>query len=190
MVNKNKIGGIYKIINLFSGDFYIGSTVNLSSRKRAHFYKLNNNTHYNKHLQSAYNLYGKDNFVFKVLLICDDNELVFYEQSLVDLLKPQYNKRIVVESNRGRHLSDEHKQKISVGNCGKKRSDETKKKISASKMGVKISRNKDLVIKVSDEHRNNMSEAAKKRDKHSELTKLKISKSIKEWWQSKKDVSK
>jgi len=58
------ISGIYKITNLVTGDCYIGSAVNLNSRKRTHFANMNLDKHPNKHLQSSYNKYGKETFSF------------------------------------------------------------------------------------------------------------------------------
>lgn len=52
--------GIYKIINSVNKKFYIGSSArNLNYRWRIHLYRLGKQNHDNKHLQSAYNKYGK-----------------------------------------------------------------------------------------------------------------------------------
>ena len=45
------ISGIYKITNLITQDSYIGSAVNLNSRKRTHFANMNLSKHPNKHLK-------------------------------------------------------------------------------------------------------------------------------------------
>ena len=60
-------GGIYKIVNLENNKVYIGSAKNLNERCDRHFSDLNKNTHRNKHLQRAFNLYGKSVFEFVVL---------------------------------------------------------------------------------------------------------------------------
>ena len=59
--------GVYKITNLVNGKVYIGSSVNIKSRKWKHFYSLSHNKHQNQHLQRAYNKYGKENFSFEIL---------------------------------------------------------------------------------------------------------------------------
>ena len=59
-------GYIYQIENLKTGKSYIGQTVDFNRRKRTHLNKLQNGTHCNPHLQSAYNLYGEQEFHWRV----------------------------------------------------------------------------------------------------------------------------
>lgn len=93
--------GIYKIVNKLNGKIYIGSAVNLSNRKSSHFSKLRKNKHFNNHLQNSFNKYGKDNFEFIILEECNVENLIEREQYYIDNFKPQYNKRIIAESNIG-----------------------------------------------------------------------------------------
>jgi len=65
-MHKSKIG-IYKIMNINNGDSYIGSSTQLNRRLNQHKRSLLNNKHINKHLQSAWNKYGEDNFKFEVI---------------------------------------------------------------------------------------------------------------------------
>ena len=37
--------------------------------------ELNNNCHYNKHLQASYNKYGIEAFSYEILCVCDTTEL-------------------------------------------------------------------------------------------------------------------
>ena len=70
---KENISGIYKIINKVNDKYYVGSSQNimgLHGRCYDQIRKLNLNQHSNPHLQSAWNKYGKINFVF---LIIEDN---------------------------------------------------------------------------------------------------------------------
>ena len=152
--------GIYQITNKINGNCYIGQSIDLSSREYTHFWKLENNKHDNRHLQRAYKKYGKDNFVFSVLLYCEPFELTRYEQGLVDSRNPEYNicrecvdskkgvnhseesKRKMSESHKGKELSEEHKFKLSEANKGqlswmegKNHSEESKRKISEAKKG-------------------------------------------------------
>jgi group I intron endonuclease len=128
---------------------YIGQAVDLAQRKRQHFSLLGLNKHDSGHLQNAYNKYGKDNFVFSVILYCEPFELTRYEQALVDITSNIYNiRKLCVDSNRGikyseevrlknverqlgekspmfgKHLPEEVKRKIGDGNRGKKRTPE------------------------------------------------------------------
>lgn len=61
------INYIYCITNTKNNKVYIGSTTDYSRRIREHFYRLEEGKHKNKHLQSAYNKYGKDNFDVKIV---------------------------------------------------------------------------------------------------------------------------
>lgn len=61
------VGGIYRIKNIINNKFYIGSSKNLSRRELEHETKLNQNKHYNKYLQRAWNKYGGEAFVFEYL---------------------------------------------------------------------------------------------------------------------------
>lgn len=63
----NDSPGVYLIRNIKNGKVYVGQTNNLKLRKQNHFADLKANIHHNKHLQSAWNKYGKENFEFEVL---------------------------------------------------------------------------------------------------------------------------
>ena len=94
--------GIYQIKNTINNNCYIGQSSNLKNRKFTHLAMLKNNYHPNKHLQRAYNKYGKNKFVFRVLLYCEEFELTKYEQMFVDIINPQYNiLRECVNSRKG-----------------------------------------------------------------------------------------
>jgi group I intron endonuclease len=132
--------GIYKIENKITGDLYIGQASLLWKRKSDHLWKLKQGIHPNKHLQCAWNKYGGDNFAFIPILLCDKENLTYYEQICVDNLKPHYNKQLqCVVSNLGIKWSDESKQKLSIAQKGKTISEEHRKKISESLTGIKRS---------------------------------------------------
>ena len=67
-------GYIYKIINKENGKFYIGSTIDIKKRKRAHLEQLKNGKHHCFHLQKAYEKYGKEIFELTYKEIEIDNE--------------------------------------------------------------------------------------------------------------------
>ena len=66
--------GIYLLRNEIDGKIYIGQSTNLSKRKRQHKNLLNNNKHFNEHLQKAYNKYGNV-FKFEIIEYCSIDEL-------------------------------------------------------------------------------------------------------------------
>lgn len=83
--------GIYKILNITNGKFYIGSSKNLDERWRIHKVDLNRNQHYNRHLQASWNKYGSDKFKFEVIEYCELLILLEREQHYLNTLNPQYN---------------------------------------------------------------------------------------------------
>lgn len=59
--------GVYEIYCQITHQRYIGSSKDISARWQQHFSELESNTHHNFFLQRAWNLYGRDNFVFSFL---------------------------------------------------------------------------------------------------------------------------
>jgi len=80
--------GIYKIINLANGNYYVGSSWNLAKRWWEHRKQLRNGTHSNVHLLNAWKKYGEESFKFEVLEMCDAgiprDELFRKEQAVLD----------------------------------------------------------------------------------------------------------
>lgn len=103
--------GVYKITNLVNGKKYIGSSINIYNRKHTHTTKLKNKKHPCKHLMFAYHKYGEDNFLFEVLEYC--NNYTEREQYYLDTIKPEYNKRLVAQNNKGLEVSEQTRLKIS-----------------------------------------------------------------------------
>lgn len=154
---------IYQILNIANGDSYVGQAVNKNKRLKNHKCALASNTHKNQHLQNAWNLFGKECFVFNVLeIVSDVEDLTEREQYWMDVLKPRYNKAPAAGSALGYKHTEETRAKLSLIRKGKKRSEEFKIKIS------KILRARI----VSDEARANMAKAQTGK-KHSEETKAK-----------------
>ncbi len=106
-----KSPGIYIWINSINGKRYIGSAKNLYNRVGIHLRKMRCGNNDCGALQAAYNKYGENPFEFRVLLICEEFELLRYEQWFIDNLKPEYNKRLIANSNLGLKMSEETKEK-------------------------------------------------------------------------------
>lgn len=88
--------GIYEIRNKVNGKQYIGRSKKLNKRLYNHKNLLVNNSHYNVHLQRAWNKYGGDNFKFGLLMKCREQIIVFVEQYWIDKLnsyREGYNRR-------------------------------------------------------------------------------------------------
>jgi len=78
------MGVIYKIINLETNKYYLGSTKEIKKRSLRHFNELRKNKHHCIHLQRAFNKYGEDNFKIEVIFECEDYKNK--EQELLDSL--------------------------------------------------------------------------------------------------------
>lgn len=88
---KTSVSGVYEILNLKTGQFYIGMTRNLNRRCETHFRELLDCKHHIEQLQNDFNLYGIENFKFYVIIYCRPSELTFYENILIKQLNPFYN---------------------------------------------------------------------------------------------------
>jgi group I intron endonuclease len=144
------MGYIYYIKNLIDNKYYIGQTMNeLNERWRQHKKKGSNC----RYLKNAFKKYGLENFEFKLICICFDNDLDKFE---IDYIK-HYNSLSPNGYNLkqgglgGGKLHQETKDKISKTlkelyatgyanpNIGRKHSEETKKKLSIAHLGRKHS---------------------------------------------------
>lgn len=171
--------GVYQIANKLNGHIYIGSSINIWRRWGEHLTTLRSNTHNNSHLQNAWNKYEETAFEFSVLIFCDSENLLLYEQMCLDSLKPEYN----IATNafapaRGLKRSDETKAKLReahLGNTsrlGTKASDETKVKMRNVQLGKKHSdETKEKLRKISTGNKYNLGY------KHTEEAKLNMGKS-------------
>jgi len=128
--------GIYRITNKVNSKHYIGQAHDIEDRWKQHLKSLRKNNHYNNYLQKAWNKYGEDNFEFKVVQECNEEDLNIFETLYINILKTLapdgYNLREGGNSNKH---TEETKQKISESEKGKKISEETKRKISEANKG-------------------------------------------------------
>ena len=90
--NEYSMNGIYAIHNIASNKYYIGQTFEtFYKRFLRHNNMLENNTHFNKHLQNAYNKYGAGNFEFLIIEVCDEQDkLNSLEQFYIEQYQAQY----------------------------------------------------------------------------------------------------
>lgn len=190
-----KNSGVYFIINLINGKYYVGSAVNLLSRWRIHSSMLNRNKHDNSYLQNAWNKYGEEAFEFvAVEIVSNTNDLYKIEQLWIDAScccdrNRGYNQKPKAESSLGYKHTDEARKKISNRNklfgikppsaLGRKLSEETKKRMSLAMTGVKKSTTVNMKKPKSEEHKRKLSES-KKGKKLSEEHRKKISEGGKE----------
>lgn len=127
--------GIYKITNNVNGKVYIGQSINIKARWKDHIHALNRNDSRCTLLQRAWNKYKQESFSFKILELCQEDELDDVETKYIefyDAINNGYN--IEPGGNKNKHLSDETKKKIGDANRGRHYSEETKQKMSESRM--------------------------------------------------------
>lgn len=133
--------GIYKITNNITGDFYIGSAINLYNREAVHFSTLKNNKHHNIYLQRSFNKHGILNFTFEIICECLKEDLIKLEQFYIDEYKPKYNICKIAGNTLGVVCSEETKKKISNAHLGKKLSEEHIEKIKLGLKNIKRTKN-------------------------------------------------
>lgn len=120
--------GIYAIRNAVNGKLYVGQSVNIEKRLRAHRDRLRGGVWSgNIHLVAAWRKYGEDAFRFEILEACDPDQLDRREHWWIEAtncLVTGYNKRVWPTTNRGRPLSAEHRSRISRSLAGRQKSAE------------------------------------------------------------------
>lgn len=89
-VRKTKTCGIYSITSP-SGNFYIGSSVDVRARWAGHKAELKSGKHHCEPLQFAAHKYGIDALKFELLAECPEEHLRELEQLVIDVADPEYN---------------------------------------------------------------------------------------------------
>jgi len=136
-----KLSGIYAIKNRETGKVYIGSAVNIKQRFKSHLAHLRKGNHHSRKLQRSWTKHGEENFSFQPILICEKQDLLFYEQKMIDTYHAAtdgYNMNPTAGSHLGAKQSEECKAKVSASKKGIKRgplSDEWRAAMSAAHKG-------------------------------------------------------
>lgn len=132
--------GIYEIVNTVNGKRYVGSATNFKVRWRLHVKRFSDGTH-TPRFQASWNKHGAAAFEFRKILICSKENLLFYEQLIMDALRPEYNTAKIAGSAIGVKHSVEARARMSAklrGNkhlLGHKHSAESRAKMSESHKG-------------------------------------------------------
>lgn len=85
--------GVYGIYNSKNQPLYIGSSNDLNQRYNSHYREIINKTHYNSLLLYFSDLFGLSNLIFKTIMLCDEDDLIFQEKFFIKLLNPICNKQ-------------------------------------------------------------------------------------------------
>lgn len=122
----NKICGIYYIENTTNKKKYVGQSVDIFFEwEYIHKNRLRKNKHHNPHLQRAWNKYGENNFLHKIIKTCEDYELDDLEEYYIKELNAHqtlggYNISFGRNPMRGRKHSEKTKKILSEMNSGSK----------------------------------------------------------------------
>lgn len=187
------VSGIYRIRNVISGTFYIGSSESVYRRFEAHRRHLRSGKHKNRGLQQSWVKHGEEAFRFEIIVRADPADLREVERRmLVPLLNHpkccNMHDETFVYPRTGTKHSEATKAKISAkvqaalaaGKGGKFiPSAETRAKMSAANRGNPGPKGHVR----SEEHRQRLSEANKGNQnwlgkKHSEEAKAKMGKAV------------
>jgi len=116
--NKGK-SGIYRWVNTLTGDFYIGSSVNIRFRIQKYFNFNYLKNHKEKMIIcNALLKYGYSNFCLEILEYCDKKDVISREQHYLDLLNPKYNILRTAGNLYGYKHSLEIKKVMSIAKLG------------------------------------------------------------------------
>ncbi|MBQ7439088.1 MAG: GIY-YIG nuclease family protein [Paludibacteraceae bacterium] len=157
------MSGIYSITNLVNNKRYIGQSVNISKRWQTHKYELRGGYHDNAYLQSSWNKYGEENFIFEVLEYCSPEDLDYMEGYFIwlyDTLDEEHGYNLTSGGKSNRTYSErglirykevrktymptwlntpEANAKKALAKIGTHPSEETRQKLSLSHKGKKLS---------------------------------------------------
>lgn len=148
--------GIYRIQNLKTGEFYIGSSVDFTYRKWCHLRDLRQGNHHSPILQNSWNKHGEVSFLFAIIEeVKDSSKLIEREQYYLDTMNPKYNicklagsplgikhtyqaKLNMSNAHKGIKLTPEAIIKRTATVLGSKRTDKTKDNMSIASTLYKV----------------------------------------------------
>lgn len=139
--------GIYRIVNMITNRTYIGSSVDVGRRLKAHRDDLVKRRHGNKHLLASWVKHGPSAFAFEPLVECERTKLAQREQRFIDAYLyhdlPLFNQKPSAESQRGfRHdFTAEHRANIGKASTGRFFSAESRERMSTMRKG-RVANNK------------------------------------------------
>ena len=117
----NKISGVYKITNIITGDFYIGSSKDVETRWVKHKSPSRWRVKPNNKMYQDMQKYGVDKFRFQILVPVMEEHLKQVEQEFIETLKPAYNSRRAKgwDIERWKKHQKEYQKKYSQSEKGK-----------------------------------------------------------------------
>lgn len=163
--------GVYMIKNRRNNKLYVGSsTICVTARMNGHRKLLRDGKHRNRHLQSAWNKYGEDAFVFVVMVRCLPDLCLGWEQHYINKFRSAdpafgYNVSPTAGNTRGVVYPEEVRQRMSEGIAAAHARPEVKAKHAARRADPEFkARHAAAMRKVLDspEYRAKMSESCRR----------------------------
>jgi group I intron endonuclease len=124
-----KDNGVYAIVNIKNGNFYIGSAADAQrgfwGRFKGHRRDFKNGlenggkningnrSKQNQRFQNAYNFHGKEAFEIWILIICEPKDCITWEQYFFDVYQPEYNACPIAGNTLGCPRSQEFRDGVS-----------------------------------------------------------------------------
>lgn len=136
---KEKIPGIYVIVDLSETKAYVGSSVELPRRLYTHHRKLETNTHPNWQLQRAHNK-GNDLVCLPIPVGGSESTLQLEQQLLDEFVPHERMMNVAVDATAptlGRVFGEDTRMKVSLAGKGRRHTDESKEKIRQGHLGKK-----------------------------------------------------
>lgn len=133
-----RIRGIYGILNVVNGKWYIGQSGDMRSRMHRHRYNLRMGAHNNEHLQASFDKHGESSFEYLIIEQLPDELMNDRECFWIGYYRSHertHGYNIETGGCFQRRLPEETRVKMAEAHKGKILPEETKKRISESKMG-------------------------------------------------------
>lgn len=169
------MGYIYLVKNKINGKTYIGQTIRNDINERWKYHKYEDKRYVGQILYNAYKKYGHDNFEYKIICICFDEDTNKYEQEYIKKYNSIYpNGYNLLEGGLNRKHNEYTKKIIS----------DKLKGINHPNFGKKLSEKHVSNIKKANKKNNLIDITVNKQKNLSDKTKLKIKQKISEYVKS------
>lgn len=142
---EEKVCGVYGIINIKNNKIYIGSSNDIYYRWKTHKLLLSRNSHDNIYLQSDWNLYSEDNFIFEIIEYCDKETKLQKEQYYIikyNSLDRQYGYNINNAYSQSGLYSSQNKKGYNTNSSHRKYSEAQVKRVIRLLLDSDISYNR------------------------------------------------
>lgn len=139
---------VYVIYNTANNKMYFGFTNNVHKRWARHKKDIKDHTHHNEHLQRAWELYGPENFKFRIISgLYTENQALSLETIYINLYKSTGRLYNMAPGGIGGDRGIEARKKISQAKLGQHHTEGSKQKMSEGQIRV---------AKRGNEHRNSI----------------------------------